>query len=734
MTEVLNADNCLTIPKTVTDEYGYVFRSKGSNIGRTFLDTTPNVSVKSEYTRGDYDYYRKYETSERTAKENIELCLRAYDKVGIVRNVIDLMSDFVCKGIKLVHPIASQERFYNQWFEYIDGFSVSERFVNYLYRIGNVPVNIAYSKVPVKIVKKWSSVHGSDLPIEEIERTEKRRIPTRYTFINPLSLEVLYPELAAFTGRPIYALRISRSVVTDMNRLQYDQKLDADKYTTYIPDYIVDKLNAGDNLVVLDSDNIKIYFYRKDDWKVWADSMIVAVLDDLIVLDKMKLADISALDGAISTVRLWTLGYIGETPQTTLMPTNELLLKVRGILANNVGGGTIDLVWGPDLKMTETNSQVYKFLGKAKYEPVLASIYEGLGVPFISDSAGKGMTNNFIQMQTFVERLQYGRRILTSFWNEEIKKIQLAMGYNKPAKLSFDQVNLGDDSVYKTNLLGLLDRDIISADAVLNNFGMFSDIERIKIEKEQKLRDNKRMRPKASPFHSPQNEHEMKKLLIQGGGVAPSEVGLELNPRKDGEEPLVDKNYKQQLELADRNNKAKIEQAKYRPKGATNGRPKGKKDATKRAQKRAPIHTKGFVNTFLWGCNAQAAIADKITPILLKSLYNKPNVRSLSNEEVDKLELTKFIIFSHLAPFSEVTDETIVALASQHQDIQPDVAVCTKALLFSFSNQNGRKPTADEMRQIQSCGFAVAYDDDTTTYEKNQDEILNNVTSLVETA
>ena len=83
----------------------------------------------------------------------------------------------------------------------------------------------------------------------------------------------------------------------------------------------------------------------------------------------MKLADLAALDGAISSVRLWTLGDFDQK----IVPTKAGLNEVRDILASNVGGGTMDLVWGPELKFTESQSQVYKFLGSEKYQPVLTA-------------------------------------------------------------------------------------------------------------------------------------------------------------------------------------------------------------------------------------------------------------------------------------------------------------------------------------------------------------------------
>ena len=136
------------------------------------------------------------------------------------------------------------------------------------------------------------------------------------------------------------------------------------------------------------------------------------------MLEKMRLADLSALDGAISSVRLWTMGDFDQK----IVPTKAGLNKVRDILASNVGGGTMDLVWGPELKFTESQSQVYKFLGSEKYQPVLTSIYAGLGIPptLTGAAGGGGYTNNYVSLKTLIERLEYGREVLSRFWRQEI--------------------------------------------------------------------------------------------------------------------------------------------------------------------------------------------------------------------------------------------------------------------------------------------------------------------------
>ena len=94
--------------------------------------------------------------------------------------------------------------------------------------------------------------------------------------------------------------------------------------------------------------------------------LVYAILDDIVMLEKMRLADMSALDGAISNIRLWTLGNLDHK----ILPNKTAINKLRNILASNTGGGTMELVWGPELSYTESNSRVYKFLGSEKYTSV----------------------------------------------------------------------------------------------------------------------------------------------------------------------------------------------------------------------------------------------------------------------------------------------------------------------------------------------------------------------------
>lgn len=699
--------------------------SSGYGNERTFVGWDGNVSIRSDFSRGDYEYFRPSERNPKLEAKKIEMSMMAYDNVGIVHNVIDLMADFSCSGIRIVHPNSAEERFFQEWWDHINGDYVSERFTNYLYRMANVIVNRTWAKIPASVEKQWSSTYGAKF---EKSSQEKRRIPFRYNFLNPLSVEVIGGEFSCFTGVRRYALKLGSMIKVSYERMKAEYKnLKIDDYMEMLPDDIKKILNnkGTSNLVPLDEDNISVYYYKKDDWKIWATPMIHSIFKDIIELEKMKLADISALDGAISNIRLWRVGVIGDTPQTSILPSKAMLNKIRSIISNNVGGGVMDLVMGPEVDFKESNTQVHKFLGMEKYTPVLSNIYDGLGVPY---NSGAGFNNNFIMMQTLVERLEYGRRVLTDFWNKEIKIVQKAMGFTKPAEIMFDMINLGDDAVYKKLLLDMCDRDIISNETLLTNFRLFSSAEKAKIRKEYKERKKLSVPDKASPYHNPQTEHDLAKIVLQGGMVAPSELGVELLPKKEGEKTINEDRTEMQVKVAKEGAKNNAEFAPKIPAG----RPNSSKDSLKRKRRSEKPSAKAnveesssFVNMFLWANSAQKDISTILTPAIVQGAFNKKNLRQLTTEETEKFEIISFKILCNMTPFSDIDDKLVYQILESNPKIPEEAIVSAKYLKGLFIKKNDRDPTIDEMRQIQASAVALLHQKVKTTEDEFNEEFLN---------
>ena len=88
----------------------------------TYLDIEPDRSVRPSFNRADYDAFRPGEAVPYRQKRIMAACGTAYDKVGIIRNVIDLMSDFASQGLVLVHPNKQIEKFYRKWFRQVKGY------------------------------------------------------------------------------------------------------------------------------------------------------------------------------------------------------------------------------------------------------------------------------------------------------------------------------------------------------------------------------------------------------------------------------------------------------------------------------------------------------------------------------------------------------------------------------------------------------------------------------------
>jgi len=649
---------------------------------------TRNVSGRPGLSRSDYENFRPDEATPVKTKAILSKANFAYQRVGLVRNVIDLMGDFGSQGIRLVHPNKRIEKFYRHWFEKVEGQERSERFLNYIYRMGNVVVRRQTAKVSLKNEKKLYKT-GADTDLDILEnKVPKKEIPWKYNFLDPRTVEVVGGPVANFVGNPKYALMLPeplRKVIVS------PKPNEVDIVNQLPPDIIEAAKNRKPYL--LPEDKISVWHYKKDDWQTWALPMIYAILDDIELLDKLRLADAAALDGAISNVRIWQLGSL----EHKIGATAAAVEKLAGILGNNTGAGTMDLIWGPDLKFTESNTNVHNFLGQAKYEPTLMAIYSGLGIPptLTGTFGAAGTTNNFISLKTLTQRLQYGRNILIEFWNQEIAIVQQAMGFRFPAKVEFDIDNLGDEIQEKALLVQLADRNLISDELLQQRFKHDPEMERIRLNREHKDRQGDYMVPKSGPFHSPEFDKELKKVALQLGIVTPSEVGLELEPKKEGEKTALD---------------IKGDQMAEKQKGIPGqGRPKNSNDKTKRKTKtfKPKIKAKSME---LWATEAQQAISAEINPILLEH-YGKSTLRALTDEEFNDLEDIKFSVLMNLEPFSPLTT-ALFSSASDSREIYKSVKNVYKTYIQELTSAMGRVLTIDEKRKIHVDIYTQYYGDE----------------------
>jgi hypothetical protein len=672
------------------------FSACSTGLNNTFSANAGRI-VKDEYSRTNYENVRPSERIPKDFADILLFCNEAYYTVSIIRNVIDLMSDFCVKGIDWAHPNTQVQAFMRAWFSKVKGQDISERFCNYLLRLGGTCIVPDHAKISGEVASEWRKTRG-----QEFSRINARpfEIPCGYSFID---ISALNEELNR-TGESLdslgtlYRLNAAGGQIPTFGnysstlRFQGSGGFSSGLFQNLPNSLKKQALSQNGQLYLRDGQDIFIYHYKKDDWDSWARPLIYAIAEPIIMLKKMHLADMSALDGVISNVRLWKVGYIDpKNVLNSIIPSPTILRKIGDLIKNSVSGGVLDIIWGPDLDFKESQSSAHHFLTKDKYTQVMSELYEGLGInPSLAGGGGGssgGMTNNAIALKVMVERLNYLRSKLVDFWTMESRKIQKAMGFSSPAKIVFDDAVFSDEVAYKKLLIELYDRDVISIEAIRDEFNFLDRVESSRILKENRKRAKHRIPPKASTFHDPMWETALKTDLMKSGQLDGDEFGIDIKelpqPAGPGGSPSKPAAFS-------------------KDKG---GRPTGSKDTTKRDQRTPKVRTVGenseFVTTNVWAREALSKIGDIVGPHYLAE-KSKANFRQLTDEESLEFESLKLALLVGVSPLTEITAELIEEIADDLPNCSVE-ATLRDVLIEELAQKVGR-PLTMEDRRIASAG------------------------------
>lgn len=692
-----------------------------------FSNILPGISSRPAMNDIAYSFFRPGEHIPSDHRGVITTCNRIYEKTGLIKNVIDLMGDFASQGIRLTHPDKNKQEFFNNWFKKVKGPDRSERILNTLYRAANVVVRKSTGKLSIPIEERLYKTHAKDdsekstatpdLTPQEIKddlpQVEKREIPLRYTILDASTVRVIGGALASFVGNPQFEIVLPES----LKRVILAPKTDIERS---IVDSLPEDIKAAartKNGYPLPPDKTSVLYYKKDDWQAWAVPMIYPIAEDVVMLAKLKLADRAALDGAISNIRIFRLGYLDD--KIKIMPTKEAAARLSEILQSNTGGGSLDIVWDKAIDLLESKTEAHKYLGEEKYRATLNLIYAGLGIPptLTGTFGAAGTTNNFISLKTLTERLKYGRRVLVAFWEQEIALVQRAMGWRSPAAIEFDLMDLGNEQAIKTLYMGLADRNIISDETVQRIFEQNPDTERTRLNKEAKSRDSGKMVNKTGPYMEPQATESLKKIALQQGSVTPGQIGMELDPKPEGEKTVMDLKHEQDMKKQKLANQQKAANVGGQAKPARKKNTKGKGGRPTNSKDKAPRKKKSFspksrAALEVWANNAQSTIAEILNPPLLAH-YGKRNLRQLSVAQAEEAEQVKFGVLSNMAPLETVDEKSIAALVKLPKNDEIfELFADHKLELLEVK----KAPTLDDLKQVQICAYSDYYTDYSTDY------------------
>lgn len=369
------------------------------------------ISVRPPYTRKDYERYRPADAIPVKDDGIMRSCREAYDKVGIIRSVIDLMTEIAIEGMELISPVPSADNLWKNWGEKTEIVERAERFANYLCVEGNVAVRSKYASVSTAEVRRMQR----HKPVTAEKRTknpiEPGQIPVEYIFYDPSALELIGGELALFTGLRHYGLKITSHNFIKLRTL-FSQNRDAVEGT--LPPEVLAILNGdippkrtldGDFIIPIPSERLYVGHYKKRDSNVWAKSFIYAILHDVTYNEKLRVAKISALDNWYNAVRLWKLGDHKEGA----LPHAGHFSKLANILENHPGG-TLDIIWDSMIDFQQEFPPIEKL---AEFDENYESMLLGLGIhrSLVGGSEKLPGTNSaFIGLRNLMKRIDAIRR------------------------------------------------------------------------------------------------------------------------------------------------------------------------------------------------------------------------------------------------------------------------------------------------------------------------------------
>lgn len=492
--------------------------------GANLVKSTVTPSTTTEYVWQDYEETRYSERMPKTIQSLMSKSQEAYYKNPYVRVAFDLIADLACDGIAVHHPNKTIDRFYQALWKHVKGEHVSNqlalsqlKFANSFIKRTTAIINDEYLKElkkeqKFKVQSQKDDKKSLNAPVkpsawtDELVPVYRQEIPRKYTFINPTAVRPVYEELAGLVNQNVWEIVIpSAQVRKSKKKDPKTQKLFAD-----IDPELLKQIQNG--VVALEPKNLRVFHYRKSDWDVMARPILETVIDDLILYNKLQLAEQAACDGACSQLNLWKLGRpeLGAMPGPTIVDAFANMLKI------NTGGGPKHMVWGPDVELIQTTTNLHNFLGEEKFRNVIKSIRLGLGLPAVLVDASTGVTNAFMSVQILIKRINYIRSQLAEFWDEEFKLVQKSLGHQKPAKLVFNSVDFNDPNAEKAVWVQLLDRNVISIEDMREKIGKDNDITEARVADEySRMGEGEDIPPKSSPFHDAQPELALKKIVEQ---------------------------------------------------------------------------------------------------------------------------------------------------------------------------------------------------------------------------
>ncbi len=598
----------------------------------------------------------------------IDECVDMYRTMGVVRNIIDLMSDFAVEKIDIIHSDPKQQAFYRAWANRVQLQNRLEHIARTYFKMGNVAIYSIKGKITKKKENELKTQGFNSLIVDD--EVAKRNIPIKYKMYDPRTLRKVGAD-----GFKTVELKVDPEIVTIITKdgrtrtkkekEQFKQL--SEKLIKEVKKITSSSFSVGPTAEVWiplgvdgDDPNLTMIYYKKDDWDDWADPITFSALDALKFKQLLRDADNQALRNVINAITIFKLGRVEED----LPPSPDQYEKLISLLNGPVGSSKT-LVWNNLIEVETHYAPIEKILGPEKYEEVDSDILASYGISSVIANTGKSdnsYSNSFLSVKTMLERLETGRSEFKHKWlMGELRQIMKAMGWKIPPHIRFGRMSLRDENAEKQIIMQLVDRNIMSPETALEYFEENFTVEIARMKRSKEAYDKANVE-RQGPFSN--NDQELN---------TPDKTEKDFDPKGPGQD----------------------------------GRPKNDNSPQEKMRDTKPLGASSqmdMLNLKDRALEIYAYIEDFVSDLYCKK-HEVKNKKSLVKQKKEELENIIFNIYSNLGVDYIENDAELIAMFDSSEKIRPDERILET---YQFLIDKIKAvPSAQQLRNLKASSFVM---------------------------
>lgn len=671
--------------------------------------------------------------------ELIAKCRNAYREHGIIKNVLDLLSNFVSR-VTIFHPDEKWQQFYNSWSQRVNLNERINTFVRDLLEHGQIFIYRTMAEITPadkRTMRRMTAVaeysaeedslvirrenHKVDVitpksrqgfdnmantakaDFGEIPENQENFIPWDYTSLNPLQME---PIGGLFKGESKWRFLLKQEDLDTLGLTSFNIVVDEGKTKTDMPKDFKGRIKKHtapltadfDLEVALPNDRLYVIFDKKHDWEDWATPMVYPSLKNLKLKQCLRNMEMRAAQSVIASVMLIKLGHIASNGKVLLPPPDAV--DTIGEMLREPGEAT-HLIWGtPDIEAEYIQPSLGDIFGRDKIEGVDADILADLGASevVINGRGGGNYSNAFLSVAAMLERLENVREKFRTWLMRELRILGQAVGDTRVPSIKFETTSLRDERVRNDFIVKLFTMNRLSSETMWQQAGLDPKCEVARLQREAEMVKKGELPMALGPFKNPLDDTVMEE------GMREDEEGV-LPSREEELEREVDKQ--------ERMSEVQQKFTQENPQGpGQRGRPSGtqKPQSVKRDTK-----PKGMANIDPDVFRKYQTDANRIAKEARAVLYRdtlviaEVNKRSdLSDNMVSHIEDLVTDIIAQASPGDKVDKKYIQKFYTNGPaKVDRCVKDVMKQKVSAFRKKNGKAPSAAQRKKMLSSSFAI---------------------------